>query len=414
MTADRYDLLSPEFHDDPAPVLARMRADAPVYFCPSLDAWVVTRHADVTRLVREPALSVDRGGTISHPADDVSEAAKEQLEWASAFVLRWMVFADPPKHTALREVARRAFTVSTVERLRPAIVRATWSALEPRLRTGRLDVLGDLAVPVPAAITAQLLGLPEADLDLLKRWTADTFALLGAGVASEETIRLAHGSLREARSYFIDVLAARRAFGGDDLLSAIVRSPSAKRLDEDDLAGLAMTLVAGAYETTTHLVGNGIWQLLQHPHALARLAREPEHAAHAVEELFRFDGPALSVVRRTTADLLVDDVRIPAGERVYCMLYAANRDPQRYPEPDRLDLDRVDVRHVGLGLGIHFCLGAALSRLEAEILLTALVALEDLALDEDALPTCRPRYVPNLAIRGLDTLPVRFRTGRAC
>jgi pimeloyl-[acyl-carrier protein] synthase len=269
-------------------------------------------------------------------------------------------------------------------------------------------VLAELAVPVPAEITAALLGLPLDDTELLKQWTADMFALFGAGVASAPVIRAAHRSLTACHAYFGALLAARRRRPTDDLLSALATGPDAAALDEDERIGLCATLVAGAYETTTHVVGNGLWALLRHPAQLARLRAEPALVDNAVEEIFRWDGPAFAVMRRATAATTVGDVAIAAGDKIYCLLYAANRDPERFADPDRFDVARVDPRHLGLGFGMHFCMGAALSRLEAAAMIAGLVALPGLALDEDALAGGAPRYAANLAIRGLDVLPIRF------
>ena len=401
-----YDLLGDEFHADPAPMFARMRRDHPVHFDPALGTWVLTRWDDVAQVIRDGGFSVDRGGAISRCDDP---AAAEQLAWCTAFAQRWMVFADPPRHGRLRGAVYRAFTGSMVERLRPITEEATAEALAAALPTGRIEILDDLATPVPARVTAALLGLPAADIELLKRWTADMFDLLGAGVASAELVARAYRSMRESADYCTEVRARRRRTGGDDLIARIVESPEGEALDADELIGLCVTLVAGAYETTTHLVGNGLWQLLAHPAELARLRAGEVAVEHAVEELFRFDGPALSVVRRATEDVIVGDVAIAAGDKLYCMLYAANRDPARHADPDRLDLGRADARHLGLGHGIHFCLGAALSRLEAAVMIGAVVReLDDLALDEGALGAGRPSYRRNLAIRGLHTLPLRF------
>jgi len=400
-----YHLLGAEFHADPAPVFARMREADPVYRDRELGTWVLTRYADVAQVVRDPAFSVDRGGRISRSEDP---AVQDELAWCSAFALRWMVFSDPPRHTRLRAAVYRAFTSTMVERLRPVAERATEEALDRAVATGALEVIADVATPVPALVTAALLGLPAEHVELLKRWTADMFDLLGAGVASAEVIGRAYRSMRECEAYFAEVIEHRRRTGGDDLLAQVVASPEAGLLDRDELIGLCVTLVAGAYETTTHLVGNGVWQLLRHPAELARVKEGAVTIENAVEELFRFDGPALSVVRRAITDVPLGDQVIPAGDNVYCMLYAANRDPERYPDPDRLDVGRADARHLGLGHGVHFCLGAALSRLEAQVMIGALAGLDDLRLDRDALGADQPTYRWNLAIRGLDALPVRF------
>jgi cytochrome P450 len=221
-------------------------------------------------------------------------------------------------------------------------------------------------------------------------------------------IARAHRSMHECSDHFAEVVARRRRGDGDDLITRVIQSPEGAALAPDELVGLCVTLVAGAYETTTHLVGNGVWQLLRHPDELARLRAGASTIENAVEEIFRFDGPALSVVRRATDDVTVRGTRVRAGDNLYCMLYAANRDPARHPDPDRFDVGRRDARHLGLGHGIHFCLGAALSRLEAAVMLDAVARLDGLRLDRDALGADQPTYRRNLAIRGLEALPVRF------
>ena len=400
-----YGLLAPALHADPAPVLARARREAPVHWDPALGTWVLTRWAEVAAVLRDPSYSVDRGGTVAALGDPAHAA---ELAWCSDFVLRWMVFSDPPRHARVRAAVHRYFAGSQMAALRPAVERAVAEALAPLRRRGRLEVLADVAVPVPARTTAELLGLPLGDADLLKRWTADMFELFGAGVASAPVILAAHRSIAACRDYFAERLADRRRRPGDDVISALVTSPDAAALDDDERIGLCATLVAGAYETTTHVVGNALWALLRFPDQLARLRAEPALAANAVEETFRYDTPAFAVMRRATAAVTLGGADVAAGDKIYCLLYSANRDGDRFADPDVFDIARADTRHLGLGHGIHFCLGAALSRLEATVMLDALAALPDLALDHDALRGGAPTYAANLAIRGLHALPVRF------
>lgn len=398
-----YGLRSPEFHADPAPILARARREAPVHWDPELGTWILTRWDDVAAALRDPRFSVDRGGSISGLADP---AAAGELAWCSDQVLRWMVFSDPPRHTRLRSAVHRYFASSAVGGMRTLVAAIVSEVLAELVPRQRLDVIADLAVPVPALVTARMLGLPYSDATLLKRWTADLFALFGAGVAGAQVVAAAYRSLRDCHDYFTRVLAERRRRPGDDLISALFADEAAA-LDDDERIGLCATLVAGAYETTTHVVGNGVWALLRHPEQLAHLRSDPTACAAAVEETFRWDGPAFSVVRRATEDASYGGLTIAAGERVYCLLYAANRDPARHAAPDAFDVGRADTRHLGLGHGIHFCLGAALTRVEATALLEALVGLPALEIDRDVLDG-EPRYAANLAIRGLDRLPVRF------
>ncbi|HUQ02099.1 MAG TPA: cytochrome P450 [Kofleriaceae bacterium] len=398
-----YGLRTPTFHADPAPVLAQARRDAPIHWDPELGTWVLTRWHDVAAVLRDPRFSVDRGGSIAGLGDP---AAAEELAWCSGQVLRWMVFSDPPHHTRLRSAVHRYFASSAVGGMRAMVARVVADVMAEPVARGGLDVIADVAVPVPAIVTARMLGLPVEDAAQLKQWTADLFALFGAGVADAPTVTSAYRSLRACHEYFARVLEERRRRPGDDLISALYVDDAAP-LDDDERIGLCATMVAGAYETTTHVVGNAVWALLRHPDQLARLRAEPALCANAVEEVFRWDGPAFSVVRRASADATIGGATIAAGDRVYCLLYAANRDPARHSAPDDFDVGRADTRHLGLGHGVHFCLGAALTRIESIAMLEALVALPALTLDGNA-PDGEPRYAANLAIRGLERLPVRI------
>jgi len=401
--APRYDLLSDSFYRDPNPTLHQMRREDPVHWHPELDAWILTRYQDVFQVVRSPDFSVQRGGSISYSH---SAAVRQQLDACSEFVFRWMVFSDPPQHTRLREVAAGLFSAHSLERMRRQITELSHELIDRLDR--RVDLLADLAAPLPTLVTCLLLGLPRDDADLLKRWTAAMFRLFGAGIASEEVVAEAYRSVQESSAYFTEVIAARRARPGSDVLSAIISAEKeSPRLSEEELLGLAVTLVAGAFETTTHLIGNGVLALLRHPDQLALLRERPELIENTVEELMRYDGPALSVVRCATRDVEVGGVPVSAGQRLYCMLHAANRDPEKFPDPDRLDVTRPNPRHLGFGFGIHFCLGAALTRIETAAVLAALIErFPELRLDHEALGGGEPVWIRNLAIRGVEALPV--------
>jgi cytochrome P450 len=400
-----YGLLTPALHADPAPILARARHEAPVHFDPTLGTWVLSRWAEVSSVLKDPAYSADRGGAIAGLGTPELEA---KLAWCSDIVLRWMVYVDPPRHTRLRAAVHRHFNSAAMAALRPAIARAVDEAMAGPRRRGRLEVMSELAVPLPARITTELLGLPLSDSEMLKTWTTDMFSLFGAGVADAPIIERAYASLRACNDYFATRLEERRRRPGDDLISALA---TARDLDEDDRIGLCATLVAGGYETTTHVAGNGLWALLRFPEQLARVRADPKLIGNAVEEIIRWDGPAFSVVRRAIVEQQLNGATIKPGDKLYCLLYSANRDPARFSEPDVFDVTRADTQHLGFGHGIHFCLGAALSRIESAAMLGALIALPNLALDRDALGGGTPTYVANLAARGLQALPICFDPG---
>lgn len=400
----KYDLLSPSFFAAPDTILHRMRAEEPVYWHPLLESWILTRYDDIQSVIRSVSFSVDRGGQI---AKGGSSRVQDKLNWCNHFFAQRMVFSDPPRHTRLRAVATKVFTPQMVYGLQPFINSVADELIDAVIDAGRMDVIQDFAVPLPALVTGQMLGISRECIAQLKQWSGDMFMLFGAGLATDEVIEATYGSLTACKEFFDDLIAQRRKSPGEDLISQLIALQDQERsLSEEELTGICITLMAGAYETTTHLIANGLLALLQHPDQLQRLRENWQLLDSAVEEFLRYDGPALSVVRRAIEDTQIGGVHIGAGQKVYCLLQAANRDPARFLEPDRLDISRQNNCHIGLGQGIHFCLGAALTRLETKLAIHALVQrLPELRLDTDELT-----WVPSLAMRGLDSLPVVFST----
>jgi cytochrome P450 len=398
----KYDLLDPSFYVAPDQTLHQMRAEEPVYWDPLLEAWILTRYDDIQSVIRNLGFSVDRGGQIGKGG---SSRVQDKLDWCNRFFAQWMVFSDPPRHTRLRTLAAKAFTRQMVYDLEPFIKRVADELIDRVIDVGRMDIIDDFAVPLPALVTGQMLGISRECIADLKQWSGDMFALFGAGLATDEVIEATHRSLIACKKYFDDLIAQRRKNPGDDLIGQLIAAEEqGSTLSEEELTGICITLMAGAYETTTHLIANGLLALLQHPDQLQRLREDLTLIDTAVEELLRYDGPALSVVRRAVEDTQIGSTRVRAGQKVYCMLRAANRDPAQFLEPDRLDIGRQDNSHIGLGQGIHFCLGAALTRLETKLAINAIVQrLPELHLDRDELT-----WVPSLAIRGLYSLPVVF------
>lgn len=353
-------------------------------------------------VIRDPRFSVDRSGQIARGG---SLQVQDKLNFCNHFFAQRMVFSDPPRHTRLRALVAKAFSPQLVDELRPAIARFADELIESVRDTGRMEVICDFAVPLPALVTAQMLGIPRERISDLKRWSSDMFRLFGASLATDEVIEATYHSLVLCREYFDCLIAQRRKNPGNDVISKLITvEEQGITLSEEELTGACITLMAGAYETTTYVISNGLLALLRHPDQLQKLRENPKRMDSAVEELLRYDGPALSVVRRVIEDTQIRGKHLRSGQKVYCMLHAGNRDPERFPNPDQLDIERKDNRHLGLGQGIHFCLGAALTRLETRIALNALFqGLPTLQLDTDELI-----WEPNLAMRGLRTLPVVF------
>jgi cytochrome P450 len=361
---------------------------------------VLTRHADVAAVLRSPTVSSER----TRVAASLAPEGSQEL---FAFRSNTMLNADPPKHTRLRLLVSKAFTPAAVERLAPFIQKIVDEAVDAALARGGMEVMHELAYPLPVTVIAHMLGVPPEDRDQLKKWSDDITATAGNIMANlrPEHYRQAIQSTRELTAYFRTVVADRRAHPRDDLLSALARAEEqCDRLNETELFANAMLLLNAGHETTTNLIGNGTWALLRFRDEMRRLRADPSLANSAVEELLRFDSPVQFTTRILKEDMTLGGKTLRAGQMALLLLGAANRDPAQFPDPDRLDVGRADNKHVAFGLGPHFCLGAPLARLEGRIVLqTLLHRLPGLKL---AGP--EPEYRDNFNLRGLKALPVAF------
>jgi len=397
------DLGSASVRADPYPLFTRLREAAPAFRSARLRGWVLTRYADVHAALNDPRLSADR---ITPFVDHVAGEDESPLAAFARALGLWAVFRDPPDHTRLRAAMNRAFTAGAVERLAPAIADLVDGFLDKVMARGEMDLIGELAYPLPVAVIGMLLGVPPADFARLKAWSDELAMVVGTALDSHDKHARAARSWQEMRDYFGALIAARHAAPAADALGDMIRARQAEaRLDDAELVANAVLLLFAGHETTTNLIANAVLALIRDPAALARLRREPALVESAVEEFLRYDGPVQALTRIARSPLEVQGKRIAAGERVILVLNAANRDPRQFPEPERLRLDREPNRHIAFGYGIHFCLGAPLARLEAKIALPRIVArLPELALAEERL-----EWIDSLVFRGMRSLKVSFR-----
>ena len=367
---------SPAFFARPDAVLERLRRESPVHYDPGLDAWFLTRYAEVAAVLRDPACSVARAGAIT--GHDSSAPDHPQWRSCQAFLSGLMVVLDPPEHTHRRGLIARAFTRARLEAYRPQIRALADEMVTEAVAAGSFELLPALAAPLPGRVIAQMLGVPPTRVGALASATETIFRFFGARAASAELVAETCAAIETLRSYF-GALAQRR---GERSLSPELPLAAAATLDER--VYLAITLLAGSLETTSHLAAHALIALLETPGAYAALVEDPSLCEAAVEEAMRFDGPALALVRTPTRALEVGGVALPAGARVYCMLHAANHDPEVFEHPERFELQRhFSSPQLGFGFGPHFCLGAWLSRMEVAEMLRALV-----------------RHAPNLRLDG--------------
>jgi cytochrome P450 len=302
-------------------------------------------------------------------------------------------------------LVNKAFTPRVVEELAPFIRTFVDEVLDAALARGRMDVMTDLAFPLPATVIAEMLGVPAQDRDRFKNWSNDSTAVVGNVPAnlSPEVLRNSMIAMEHLQNYFRGIIAQRRAEPRDDLLSALVKAQEAgDRLSDAELLANSVLLLNAGHETTTNLIGNGILALLRHPDQLQRLRDDPVLVPSAVEELLRYDSPVQFTSRVLKKDMTIGGKVLKPGQLVIVLLGAANRDPEQFADPDRLDVGREDNKHVAFGLGPHFCLGAPLARLEGRLVLDALLRrVPHLRLDGPP-----PRYRQNFNLRGLESLLV--------
>lgn len=398
----KYDLISPQFFADPHPTFRRMRAEDPVYWDPKLRMWFLVRYDDILGVARDPRFSAERS---DHFGRDAPPAVRDKLDVVNRFLRDFLLFNDPPKHTRLRGLIGKAFAPQVTEQLRPFVQRQVDELIAAVRGRGQMEVIRDLARPVPSAVIARMLGIPAEDIGRFKGWTDELFALVGASVPTAEIVETAHRGAVGLDVYLRAKIEQRRRLPGEDLLSMLVHAEDQGQIlnDEEIVATCALLLVAG-YETTTNLIGNGLLALLQAPEQLQLLRDDPELIGGAVEEFLRYCGSAFRLMRRAREDLEIGGHTIRAGQVVFGLVHAGNRDPNHFTEPERFIITRTNNHHLGFGHGAHFCVGASIARLELRIAVrTAIERLPGLTLAGGP-----PEWLPSFVVRGLRALPVTF------
>ena len=388
------DLFSVSTRRDPYPLYDQLRATTPVLHVPGPDLWVVFGHDAVKRALSDHACF----------SSDVGPARGNRFEW--------LLFADPPRHTQLRAIIGRAFTSRSIAGLAPRIRALTGELLDRATDQvadhGELDLVADLASPLPMMVIAELLGLPVDDWRRLAGW-ADAIVNLGNTIAGGDAEVASTAFARadaEMAEYLGAVLAARRAHPAGDLISRLVAAEvDGAALDDLEITRFCQLLLAAGTETTTNLIDNAILCFAAHPDQLARVRADPALLAPAIEEVLRYRSPVQAMFRATRCPVELDGTRLPAGAFVVAMIGAANHDPRRFAAPAQFDVARDPNPHIAFGHGIHFCIGAPLSRLEAGIALGEL--LGRFAAFELASPDWPPRA--SFHVHGPAALPLRFR-----
>lgn len=386
-----YSPFDPDVIADPYPVYGELRAHAPAYWSAEVSSWVLSRYDDVSAALTDPATYSSASGVYPAPPEaDMTE-----------MLLPMLVMSDPPRHTQLRRLVSKAFTprrIAALETSVQAIVDELLAELPP---TGGWDFVSGFSGPLPAIVIADLLGIPREDRDRFRAWSTT--------LVQSNPLRGETGPGREAAAalydYFATFLADRRKHPEDDLMTALVQAEvDGQHLSEEELLGFCFLLLVAGHETTTNLLSNAAVLLADHPESRQRLREEPELVSDAVEELLRFDSPVQGIGRTLTRPVDLHGRRMEAGDSVLLLFGSANRDDRVFPDAELFDIERRPERHVALGRGIHFCLGASLARMETRLALDALLGRPAFGWEIDRSGAERLRSGP---IRGFAALPVR-------
>jgi len=394
-----YQLLDPEVLANPYPLYRRLRTEDPVHWDPFLHAWVVTRYSDVVNVLQN--FSALRTPT----PEQLKAMGLEQMIPIAQLMVRLMLFMEGAGHTRLRGLCSQAFTPVRVEALRVHIQDIANRLLDEVTPRGEMELISDFAAPLPAIVTAELLGVPTSDHRQLKQWSADLAEMLGNFQHNPDRSERVLKTAAEMTAYFQDAIREQRVRPREGLLHALLAAEvGGDRLSDDEVTASIIVTMVGGQETTMNLIGNGMLSLLRNPDVAADLRNDLSLIPSAVEELLRYESPSQHTARLAQDDIELGGKLIRKRQAVYAVMGAANRDPERFPDPDRIDIRRKDNRHVAFGFGAHFCFGAPLARLEAQVAFAVLLR----RLQNPQLKPGPVSWRNNLGLRGLNALPLSF------
>ena len=393
-----------DYAQDPHLVWDQLREDDPIHWSDSLEAWVVTRHALVREAGKHPKIGGGTDRARSHIAK-FPPSQQQELEELAGYYGRFMSYMNPPQHTEQRGFLSDSFTRRVIENMRPAIQRIVEDLIEENLSRGRMDVLYDFSQPMSSSIIVDMLGIPRLDRPMFVEWINHAFDFLGSDQSDFALAQRALETYLKITDYLREVIKDRRLRPRDDLITEMVKLQRERpEISEERILSLLITVIHGGWETTMTLISNGTFDLLSHPDEWQKLRESPELTKTAVEEMLRFEGPFKGVTRAAQDDFEWEGRHIRKGDTLILMLAAANRDPQVFNDPQRFDIERKPNPHVGFGVGIHYCLGAALAQIEAQLAFTSILrCMPALRLADQPV-----RWRASNLLRQLEALPVTF------
>ncbi len=395
-------LTSEAFNQNPYPLYHELRQQAPVYWSEAWGCWLLTRYDDITWTLQDYKTFTSLGRLTA--TMELPEPLWERVAPLVRHYSQGLINVDPPDHTRMRQLVHMAFTPRAIRKMRAYIEDIVERLIDEQIERGFMDVIWDFSYPLPVTVIAEMMGIPVDDHAKFKRWSREIVGFMATPKPRPEVLLKSQDALQAMQQYFRDIYAKRRLAPEDDLITALVRAElEGDKLSEEEMVSSCVTILIGGHETTTYLIANGVYALLQHPDQLRRLRDNPALDASATEEFLRYEGPFQRNRRIATRDVVIGDMTIKKDQLILQFLGAANRDPSRFDQPDALDLARSPNKHLAFGYGPHFCLGAPLARLEAPVAIRALL---------QKLPKIRLAHEDlewNSALfRGLKSLPIEF------
>jgi cytochrome P450 len=398
-------LFTHEIVQDPYPAYRRLLEEGPLHFVDvsggMWGVWAIFSHAECSAILKDSRLSAKRAARMLIALPMNRQAEFKEL---ARLLSLWMLFIDAPEHTRLRKLMNKGFGQASAEALRPRVEKIVDRILDPLGKISGVDLVNELAYPLPVRVISELLGIPEEMYDAFLRWNDAIADFMVNPHRTIEQAQNAQNAVLALTDFFRNAVAERRRKKGSDLISLLIDiEEEGEALTEEELYAQCVMLLWAGHETTRNLIANGIYLLLQEPKKMAELGNNPGLIRTAVEEFLRFESPVQYTARFTKEDINLCGVRIPKGQTIFCMLGAANRDPKQFPDPDMLNLNRLNNRHLAFGAGPHFCIGSQLARLEGQVaILRIFQRFPQMRLAQHA------EWTPNFGFRALKALPVEM------
>jgi pimeloyl-[acyl-carrier protein] synthase len=399
-------LVSAEFLDDPYPILRQLRREEPVYWSESIGGWILTRYDDMVPTFKDVA-HFTNFGRFAKVVEYLPPDARQRLApFENHYRQKNLLQSDPPDHTRLRALVVKVFNANSVEAMRPTIRKVVNEVIDSVVSRGQMDVIRDLAFPLPFSVLGSIMGVPNTDQDNVKFWADELLSFQGVNRPPAAVLERSQTALLAMRSYLTNLVNEKRRRPTDDLISQLVAvEAEGTRLTEQELVSTCVQMLGAGHETTTSLIGNGLFLILSHPQQWQKLRQNPSLLNSAIEEMLRYESPVARQPRLIKGEVELGGKKMLDGQVAFQMLNAANRDPDYFTDPDKFDIERQNNKHIAFGMGIHFCLGAGLARTEAQEVFKAIMErLPNIRLVSDK--PVWDRHKPNS--RMLHTLHVTF------